>query len=51
MLSKVGLELGNLGVATVEDVLLSIKLSVQVSVLLLAVDEQMLLVVDLLSQG
>ena len=51
MLSKVGLELGNLGVATVENVLLAIELGIEVSILLLAVDEEMLLVIDLLTEG
>ena len=51
VLGQVGLEFSDLGVSTVQNVLLGVELSIEVSVLLLAVDEQVLLVVNFLSQG
>ena len=51
MLRKVGLEFSDLGVAAIEDILLRVELSEEVGVLLLAVNQQVLLIVDLLSQG
>jgi len=51
VLGKVGLEFRDLGVSSVEDVLLRVELGVEVRVLLLAVDQKVLLVIDLLAEG
>ena len=51
MLSEVRLQLGNFSVSVVQDTLLSIELGVQISILLLSVNEQVLLVIDFLSQS
>lgn len=51
VLSQITSESGDLGVPRVQDVLLSVELCIEVSVLLLSVDEQTLLIIDLLSQG
>lgn len=51
VLSKVGLEFSDLRVSAVEDVLLCIELSVQIGILLLAVDQKVLLVIDLLAES
>ena len=51
VLGEVGLEFGDLGVSAVEDVLLRVELSVQIGVLLFAVDQQVLLIIDFLAEG
>ena len=51
MLGEVASESGDLSMSRVQDILLSVKLGVEVSVLLLSVDEEVLLVINLLSQS
>ena len=51
MLQEIRLESRNLHVSAVQSILLGIKLCVEVSVLLLAVDQEVLLVIDLLTKG
>ena len=51
MLVQVALQPGNFDVPVVEGVLLAIELGVEIGVLLLSIDEEVLLVINLLSQG
>ena len=50
MLGQVTLESRNFHVPTIQSVLLGVQLRIQVSILLLSVDEEVLLVVDFLPQ-
>ena len=49
MLQEIALQPGDFNVARVESVFLCIKLRVEISVLLLSIDQEVLLVVDFLS--
>ena len=51
MLVQVALQPGNFDVSVVEAVLLAIEFGVEIGVLLLSIDEEVLLVINLLSQG
>jgi len=51
VLGKVTSQSGDLGMSRVENILLGVKLGVEISVLLLSIDEQALLVVNLLPQS
>ena len=51
VLGKVAPQSGNLCVSRVENILLGIKLSVEISILLLSVNEEILLIIDFLSEG
>ena len=51
VLGQVTSQSGDFSVSRVQDVLLGVELSVEVSILLLSVDEKTLLVIDLLSEG
>jgi hypothetical protein len=51
MLGKVASQSSNLCVSGVENILLGIKLGVEISILLLSINQQTLLIIDLLSQS
>lgn len=51
MLSKVTSQSGNLGVSRVENILLGIKLSVEISILLLSINKEILLIINFLSES
>ena len=51
VLSKVTSESSNLSVSRVQDILLGVKFGVQISILLLSINQQTLLIIDLLSQS
>ena len=51
VLGEVSLEFGDLVVSAVQDVFLGVKLSIEVSVLLFAVDQEVLLIIDLLAES
>ena len=51
MLSKVASKSSNFCVSRVENILLGIKLSVEISILLLSVDQEILLIINFLSEG
>ena len=51
VLSKVTSESSNLSVSRVQDILLGVKFGIQISILLLSINQQTLLIIDLLSQS
>ena len=51
VLSKVTSESSNLSVSRVQNILLGVKFGVQISILLLSINQQTLLIIDLLSQS
>ena len=51
VLSKVTSESSNLSVSRVQDILLGVKFGVQISILLLSINQQTLLIINLLSQS